>query len=96
MPIAITTDRLISATEARRHFGKLLSEVAHNSSAYFVILDNGKVSGVLGNQEMFQGKNFASLPEIRKDWDRHTGAISDALQKLSKKKRKDLPKLFRS
>lgn len=98
MAIIISTDRLISSSEARKKFGKLLDDIDENEKNYYVILDNGKVKALLVNPHMLieQGEEeFPDLEKLRRSWDRYSNQVSEALSKLDKMDPKDLPPLLR-
>lgn len=95
MAITISTDRLISATEARRNLGKLLSEVSEDVGHYYVILDGGKISAALVNEQWLEKTPFPDLKALRSPWRRRQTIITAALKNLEKKKKKDLPPLLR-
>lgn len=95
--LIISTDRLINASEARQKFGQLLSVVSAATTNYYVILENGKVRALLVNPKWFQekvGGIFPELETLRSDWGRHTVLISETLQNLRQKKKKNFPKLL--
>ena len=94
----ISTDRLISSSEARKKFGALLNEIDGDEKKYFVITDNGKVTALLVHPDFVAakvGEDFPNLEKLREEWSRYTKDIGDALTKLEKIDKKDLPPLFR-
>ncbi len=96
--LIISTDRLISSSQARMQFGKLVDEVSKNTGNYFVILENGKVAALLVNPAWLKdgdGNEFPDLESLRKDWGRYTGDIEDAMDNLEKMGKSDLPKLLK-
>ena len=97
--LVISTDRLVSSSEARQKFGKLIAEVSANKGNYFVILDNGKVAALLVNPDWLKGKQdeeFPDLERLREDWSRYTENISEAMDHLMDLEEKQLPPLLRS
>lgn len=98
MGIIISTDRLISTSEARKQMAKLLDDIQTNEKHYYVILENGKVAALLVHPHWLSGQageDFPSLESVRKEWIRSTGHISEALEKLEMTERKKLPLLLR-
>lgn len=96
--IIISTDRLISSSEARSQFGKLVGEVSKNEGSYFVILENGKVAALLVNPNWLKDKNeenFPDLEKLRSDWNRYTTEIEEAMKQLDDMDKTTLPKLLK-
>lgn len=95
--LIISTDRLISSSEARSRFGKLLDEVSVNTGNYFVILENGKIAALLVHPDWLRDKSedFPDLEKLREDWGRYSGKIQDAMQNLEKLDKCNLPKLLK-
>lgn len=95
--LIISTDRLISSSEARNQFGKLVGEVSENEGSYFVILENGKVAALLVNPNWLKDKdqeNFPDLEKLRSDWNRYSTEIKDAMKQLGDLDKNALPKLL--
>lgn len=93
----ISTEKLISSSEARRRFGQLVADVNDNEN-YYVILDNGKVAAVLVHPHWLQekrGETFPDLEKLREEWERYSGDVSKALEKLDNVASSSLPKLLR-
>lgn len=98
MGITISTDRLISSSEARKRIGQLIDEIQKNNGNYYVILENGKVAALLVHPNWLKeksGEEFPSLEMIRKKWDTRAKDIAEALKKLEKIDKKDLPALLK-
>ncbi|MBI2634058.1 hypothetical protein HYW82_00105 [Candidatus Peregrinibacteria bacterium] len=96
--IIVSTDRLITASEARNKFGKLLDEISKNSKNYFVILDNGKVAGLLVAPDWLRDRDEVDYPDLetlRQEWDRYTQDISDAMDNIIATDSNDLPALLK-
>ncbi len=97
MNTLISTSQLISSSEARKSFGRLLKQLS--KSQYYVILDHGKVTAFLVHPNHLDTlsfmSNFPSAEELRAGEGRYTQEISQALEALSKIKKRDLPKLLR-
>lgn len=96
--LIVSTDRLIPSSEARKRFGQLLDDVNSNESAYYVILENGKVAGLLVHPawlKKVEGTEDFNLEEIRKDWSRYSGDIAEALEEIDHLDPKELPKLLK-
>ena len=96
--LIISTDRLISSSDARSQFGKLVGEVSKNEGSYFVILDNGKVAALLVNPNWLKDKNeenFLDLETLRSDWNRYTTEIEEAMKQLDSLDKTTLPKLLK-
>ncbi|OGJ43827.1 hypothetical protein A2974_00225 [Candidatus Peregrinibacteria bacterium RIFCSPLOWO2_01_FULL_48_20] len=93
MSLLISSDKLISSSDARKSFGKLLKTVA--KEGYYVILENGKIRAFLVNPELLKDENlFPSGKELRK-WGRYTDEISEALEDIEKLDPSDLPDLLK-
>lgn len=93
MSLLISSDKLISSSDARKSFGKLLKKVA--KEGYYVILENGKIRAFLVNPELLKDENlFPSGKELRK-WGRYTHEISEALEEIEKLDPSELPPLLR-
>ncbi len=93
----ISTEKLISSSEARRRFGQLVSDV-HDNENYYVILENGKVAAVLVHPlwlEKKKGENFPDLEKLREEWGRHSGEVSSSLEKLEAMDSSSIPKLLK-
>ena len=93
----ISTDRLISASEARKKLGQLLEEVHAHSKNYYVILENGKIAALLVHPDWLKeksGEEFPDLEKLRKEWERYSKDISEAMENLEKIEKKDLPLLL--
>lgn len=96
--VIISTDRLITASEARNKFGKLLDEIAKNSKNYFVILDNGKVAGLLVAPDWLKDNDeteYPDLEKLRQEWDRYTEDISSAMDNIMTMDKSALPLLLK-
>lgn len=99
MELLISTDRLISSSEARKRFGCLLKEVASSQEHYFVILDNGKVSALLVNPEWMaiqSDKKFPNIKVLRQSWKSSKEPLQKAFKNLDKISVDQLPKLLQS
>lgn len=95
--LIISTERLISSSEARNKFGKLLKDIAGNESSYYVILDNGKVSALLVHPNWLKDEEkdgFPDLEKLREDWDRHSKPVARALDTIMSMNKKQLPSLL--
>lgn len=98
MGIIISTDRLIASSQARKQIGQLIDNIQKNEGNYYVILENGKVAAVLVHPNWLKeksGEEFPSLEKIRKEWNRNTKDIEDALEELEKIDEEDLPTLLK-
>lgn len=98
MGIIISTDRLVSSSEARQKFGKLLDEIQENEKNYFVILENGKVTALLVHPHILNmgiSEESFDLEKLRREWSRYTKEAASALEKLETKGEKELPLLLR-
>jgi len=85
MSLLISSDKLISSSDARKSFGKLLKTVSSEEGEYFVILENGKIRALLVSPDWIEERSketFPSLGTIRKSWDRNEEAITEALENL--------------
>lgn len=94
----ISTDRLISSSEARKKFGKLLEDIDENEKNYYVILENGKIKALLVHPHWLkekEGEEFPDLEKLRREWGRYSKDISKALEHLDTLGKKDLPLLLR-
>lgn len=98
MGIIISTDRLVSASEARSKLGKLIDEINEDEGKYFVILENGKVAALLVHPHFLHaegGESFPDLEKLRREWTRYTKEISGALERLEKMDKEKIPPLLR-
>lgn len=96
--LIISTDRLISASEARNKFGKLLDDISTNEGNYFVILDNGKVTALLVHPQWLKEKNdekFPDLEELRSDWNRYSAKVTEAVEHIASLDQDALPALLK-
>lgn len=75
----------------------MIDEIKENEGNYFVILENGKVAAVLVHPNSIKTgeEEFPNLEKLRKEWDKHSKEISNALEKIEKTSPKKLPKLLR-
>lgn len=96
--LIISTDHLISSSEARSKFGKLLGEITENEKNYFVILENGKVTALLVHPNWLKENNdeqYPDLEKLRQDWSRYQEEISNAMENLENIEQDKLPKLLK-
>ena len=96
--LIVSTDRLISSSEARKKFGQLVEDVSTHKGNYFVILDNGKVAALLVSPDWLndkQNSDFPDMENIRKNWSHYTANVAEALDRLDDVKKEDLPSLLR-
>lgn len=98
MSLTISTDRLISSSEARKVFGKLLKDIAKNAGNYFAILENGKLAAILVHPNWLKDEandSFPNLEQLRQDWTRHAADITKAMEKIMELDQAQLPKLLK-
>ncbi len=96
--LVISTDRLISSSEARNKFGKLLKDISINEGNYFVIMDNGKVSALLVHPKWLKDENgdgFPDLEKLREEWDRYSQPVAEAMEILMTMDQEALPALLK-
>lgn len=97
MSLTISTDRLISSSEARKVFGKLLKDVSKNAGNYFAILENGKLAAILVHPNWLKDEaddTFPNLEQLRQDWNRYSQDINEAMDHLLTLDKDKLPKLL--
>ncbi len=98
MNFTISTDQMVSASDARKNFAQLLKKVSSKNGTYYMILQNGKPAGALVGLEWLKenrGEDFMDFEEIRKSWNRYGDEFADAFEALEKIDAKKLPKLLR-
>lgn len=97
MAFLVSTDRLITSSEARKCFGKLIKDVSTHKDSYFVILDNGKIAALIVSPLFLQKSTDVVLPNlenIRSLWPRYSEEVRESLANLDAVDEKKLPKLL--
>lgn len=95
--LIVSTTQLVSASDTRKKLGPMLDTLSSDPGSYFVILQNGKLAGLLVHPDLLKEKGdlpSLDLEKLRAHWGRYKKPIHDALDHLDAIDSKDLPLLL--
>lgn len=95
--LIVSTNQLVSASDARKKMGPMLDALSSDPGAYFVILQNGKLAGLLIHPDWLKEQGalpFPDLEKLRAHWGRYQKPIHEALDRLDTIDTKSLPEFL--